>query len=52
MPEQMQIADFLPFMKTDKKVKDGQMRFVLLPALGSAKLFADVTEAELLQVFS
>ncbi|MBV2130040.1 3-dehydroquinate synthase [Arsukibacterium indicum] len=52
MPDQMQIADFLPFMKTDKKVKDGQMRFVLLPALGSAKLFADVTEAELLQVFS
>ena len=51
MPDSMQIADFLPYMKTDKKVKDGQMRFVLLPALGQARLVADVTEAELLQVF-
>ncbi|MDX1676234.1 3-dehydroquinate synthase [Arsukibacterium sp.] len=51
VPEQMQIADFLPFMKTDKKVKDGQMRFVLLPAIGRASLVADVTEAELFQVF-
>jgi 3-dehydroquinate synthase len=50
-PELMQITDFLPFMKTDKKVKDGQMRFVLLPAIGRASLVADVTEAELLQVF-
>lgn len=52
VPEQMKIADFIPFMKTDKKVKDGQMRFVLLSAPGAAKLVADVTEAELLQVFS
>jgi 3-dehydroquinate synthase len=51
MPETMQIADFLPYMKTDKKVKDGQMRFVLLPAMGKARLVADVTEAELWQVF-
>lgn len=51
VPDQMQIANFLPFMKTDKKVKDGQMRFVLLSAIGQASLVADVTEAELLQVF-
>ncbi|WP_213996337.1 3-dehydroquinate synthase [Arsukibacterium sp.] len=51
VPDKMQIVDFLPYMKTDKKVKDGQMRFVLLPALGQASLVADVTEAELLQVF-
>ncbi|WP_026349320.1 3-dehydroquinate synthase [Arsukibacterium perlucidum] len=51
MPDTMKIADFMPYMKTDKKVKDGQMRFVLLPALGQASLVADVTEAELLQVF-
>ncbi len=51
VPDSMQIADFLPYMKTDKKVKNGQMRFVLLPALGQARLVADVTEAELVQVF-
>lgn len=51
-PESMHITDFLPYMKTDKKVKDGQMRFVLLSALGQASLVADVTESELLQVFT
>ncbi|SNY57743.1 3-dehydroquinate synthase [Arsukibacterium tuosuense] len=51
VPDKMKIADFLPYMKTDKKVKNGQMRFVLLPALGQASLVADVTEAELQQVF-
>ncbi|HAW92312.1 MULTISPECIES: 3-dehydroquinate synthase [unclassified Arsukibacterium] len=51
MPDAMHIAGFLPYMKTDKKVKHGQMRFVLLSKLGQATLVADVTERELLQVF-
>jgi 3-dehydroquinate synthase len=51
-PETMKIADFLPFMKTDKKVKDGQMRFVLMAALGQAVIVDDITETELLQVFA
>lgn len=50
-PAGMRIADFLPYMKTDKKVKDGQMRFVLLQRPGQAVIVSDVTEQELLQVF-
>lgn len=50
-PPGMQIEHFIPFMKTDKKVKSGKMRFVLLRALGQAVLVDDVTEQELLQVF-
>jgi len=52
MPEHMQIADFMPYMKTDKKVKDGAMRFVLPTAFGKTALVADVTEAELHKVFT
>lgn len=50
-PAGMQIADFLPYMKTDKKVKAGQMRFVLLQQPGQAVIVDDVTEQELMQVF-
>jgi 3-dehydroquinate synthase len=50
-PAGMQIVDFLPYMKTDKKVKNGQMRFVLLQRPGHAVIVSDVTEQELLQVF-
>ncbi len=50
-PTEMTIADFLPYMKSDKKVKDGKMRFVLLTTLGQALLVSDVTESELQQVF-
>lgn len=50
-PAGMTIVDFLPYMKTDKKVKDGQMRFVLLQRPGQAVIVSDVTEQELLQVF-
>ncbi|KKO46399.1 3-dehydroquinate synthase [Arsukibacterium ikkense] len=50
-PPEMTISDFLPYMKTDKKVKDGQMRFILLSKLGQAEVRSDVTEAELLQAF-
>lgn len=51
-PESMVITDFLPYMKTDKKVKHGQMRFVLPIAFGACALVEDVTEDELLQVFA
>lgn len=51
-PNAMLISDFLPYMKMDKKVKNGKMRFILLTALGSCALVDDVTEDELLQVFA
>lgn len=51
-PAGMQIADFLPYMKTDKKVMAGKMRFVLLQQMGTAVLVDDVTEVELNQVFA
>ncbi len=50
-PTGMTIADFLPYMKTDKKVKAGQMRFILLQQPGRAIIVDDVTEQELIQVF-
>ncbi|GHG62153.1 3-dehydroquinate synthase [Alishewanella longhuensis] len=51
-PASMSINDFLPYMKADKKVKAGKMRFVLPTALGKSTVVADVTESELLQVFA
>jgi len=51
-PSNMKINDFLPFMKTDKKVKAGKMRFILPTALGKSAVVADVTEHELQQVFA
>ncbi|MBN8444842.1 MAG: 3-dehydroquinate synthase [Gammaproteobacteria bacterium] len=51
-PAGMQIADFFPYMKTDKKVKAGKMRFVLFEQLGQAVLVDDVTDVELNQVFA
>lgn len=50
-PSGMSIEHFLPYMKTDKKVKAGKMRFVLMSQPGQALLVDDVTETELLQVF-
>ncbi len=50
-PTDMTIQDFLPYMKTDKKVKAGQMRFILLQQPGRAIIVDDVTEQELIQVF-
>jgi len=50
-PSGMTISHFLPFMKIDKKVKAGQMRFILLQQLGRAVIVDDVTEHELIQVF-
>lgn len=52
VPANMTIADFLPYMKTDKKVKAGKMRFVLPTALGQCAVVSDVTESELHQVFA
>jgi 3-dehydroquinate synthase len=51
-PSGMQITDFMPYMKTDKKVKDGRMRFILPKQLGLAIIVDDVTETELQQVFA
>lgn len=51
-PEHMRIGDFLPYMKTDKKVQHGRMRFILPRRLGHCVLADDVSEAELCQVFS
>lgn len=51
-PAKMQISDFMPYMKTDKKVKAGRMRFILPQQLGQAIICDDVTETELLQVFA
>lgn len=51
-PLGMHIADFMPYMKTDKKVKDGKMRFILPQTLGAAIIVDDVTESELLRVFA
>lgn len=51
VPQDMTIAHFLPYMKTDKKVQHGQMRFILPRRLGECQVVADVTEAELLKVF-
>lgn len=46
------IHALLPYMKTDKKVFEGQMRFVIPVSLGVSKVIADVSETELLQVFA
>lgn len=51
-PAQMKIADFMPFMKTDKKVRNGSMRFVLPIAFGQTAVVDDVSEAELTKVFA
>lgn len=50
-PPGMTIQHFMPYMKTDKKVKAGQMRFILLQQCGRAIIVDDVTEQELIQVF-
>jgi len=50
-PAGMAIRHFMPYMKTDKKVKAGQMRFILLQQCGRAIIVDDVTEQELIQVF-
>ena len=51
-PAQMSIADFMPYMKTDKKVQAGKMRFIVPTALGQSAIVDDVTEQELMALFS
>ncbi|MDX5407399.1 MAG: 3-dehydroquinate synthase [Chromatiaceae bacterium] len=51
-PTGMQLADFMPYMKTDKKVRDGKMRFVLPTNFGMTSVVDDVTEQELTRIFA
>lgn len=51
-PAGMHIRDFMPYMKTDKKVKNGSMRFVLPTAFGATAVVDNVTETELFRVFA
>ena len=51
-PAQMKIADFMPYMKTDKKVQAGKMRFIVPTTLGQSAIVDDVTEQELMALFS
>lgn len=46
-PASMGVQDFLRHMAVDKKVLDGQLRLVLLRALGEAVVTADYPRAEL-----
>lgn len=50
-PPAIATDEFIALMGYDKKAKQGRPRFVLLTALGAAKVFADVTDEELQQVF-
>jgi len=52
IPEGMTPKHFLDLMALDKKVIDGRMRFVLLGAMGEARVSDDVTEAQLLSFLS
>jgi 3-dehydroquinate synthase len=51
-PAGMQIANFIPYMKTDKKVRHGSMRFILPTAFGRSAVVDDVSEVELTEVFA
>lgn len=46
-PPSMACKEFVSLMTLDKKVIDGQMRFILLDQLGSARVVDDVTVDEL-----
>ncbi|MEE2023409.1 3-dehydroquinate synthase [Alkalimonas mucilaginosa] len=51
-PEGMMIEHFLPYMKTDKKVRAGKMRFVLPTSFGYSEVIDDVDDTELVSVFA
>lgn len=51
-PDDMHINDFMPYMKTDKKVRAGQMRFVLPTAFGYSEVIDDVNDSELQSIFT
>jgi 3-dehydroquinate synthase len=46
-PEAMDVDMFLSLMARDKKAVDGQLRLILLEAIGSASVVDDVTDQEL-----
>ena len=50
-PGDMSSDEFLTLMGRDKKVVDGQLRLVLLRALGDACIVDDATEDELSSLF-
>lgn len=47
-PDNMQPADYLPYMWRDKKVLKGQLRLILLKAIGNAYVSAQATEEQVL----
>lgn len=47
-PDMMQPNDYLPYMWRDKKVLGGQLRLILLKALGNAYVTAQATEPQVL----
>ena len=49
-PEDMDADAFLSLMSRDKKVIDGQLRLVLLKAMGAACVVDDATDSELRQL--
>jgi 3-dehydroquinate synthase len=50
-PEDMSPEQFLDLMGRDKKVIDGQLRLILLRAMGAAEVVDDVSESELRDLF-
>jgi 3-dehydroquinate synthase len=46
-PDNLRSDDFIALMRRDKKVIDGQLRLILLRAVGAAAVVDDVSEAEL-----
>jgi 3-dehydroquinate synthase len=51
-PENMKVDDFMRLMYRDKKVLDGQLRLVLLEALGTAVVTSDFNTNDLQQMLS
>ena len=50
-PENMDADAFLALMSRDKKVVEGQLRFILLQDIGTACIVDDATERELRDLF-
>ena len=50
-PGNMSSDDFLALMHRDKKVIDGQLRLIVLRAMGAAEVVDDVSESELRDLF-
>lgn len=51
-PENMSATDFIDLMSVDKKVLNGELRLVLLKALGEAVVTADYSKEKLMDVLS